>query len=110
NLNKSLIAQSDLLGSLKPNKYHLALLQEPYIDHLQQSRTNPRFISVYPTPHKKSPERSRSLILVNSHLSSSAWTQIPIDSSDMTAIELKGEFGIIRVFNLYNDCDHNSTL
>ncbi|KAJ7123432.1 hypothetical protein C8R44DRAFT_578268, partial [Mycena epipterygia] len=81
--------------------YHLALLQEPYIDHLNESRTNPRFISVYPTPHKTSHERSRSLILVNSHLSSSSWTQIPIDSSEMTAIELRGDFGTVRVFNLY---------
>ncbi|KAJ6570536.1 hypothetical protein DFH09DRAFT_1080093 [Mycena vulgaris] len=92
NLNKSLRAQLDMLQSLKPARYDIALLQEP-------SRTNVRFTAVYPTPHVQHPELSRSLILVNTLLPSSSWSQIPLDSSDFTGVELSGEFGIIQVIN-----------
>ncbi|KAJ7143837.1 hypothetical protein C8R44DRAFT_577501, partial [Mycena epipterygia] len=110
NLNKSLSAQQDMLGSLKPSKYDIALLQEPHFDFKHQSRTNLRFTSIYPTPHSTYPDRSRSLILMNTHLSSSSWSQIPLESSDMTAVELTGEFGMLRIINVYNDCDHNDAL
>ncbi|KAJ6471212.1 hypothetical protein DFH09DRAFT_810300, partial [Mycena vulgaris] len=88
----------------------LALIQEPTIDFLGKSRTNLRFTPVYPTRHTDAPKATRSLILVNTHLPSSSWSVIPLDSSDMTAIELRGPFGIIRVVNIYNDCDHNDAL
>ncbi|KAJ7146802.1 hypothetical protein C8R44DRAFT_599362, partial [Mycena epipterygia] len=109
NLNRSLQGQIDMLESLKPKKYDLALIQEPTI-LFGKSRTNLRFTAVYPTPHSEAPATTRSLILVNTHLPSSSWFAIPMDSSDITAIELRGPFGIIRVINIYNACEHNDVL
>ncbi|KAJ7198865.1 hypothetical protein GGX14DRAFT_352273, partial [Mycena pura] len=112
NLNKSLQAQLDMLQSLKPHKYDLALIQEPYMDFRNKSRTNLRFTAVYPAQHDSDvdPQRSRSLILVNTHLPSSSWSIIPIPSPDITAVELRTPAGLLRIINVYNDCDHNDSL
>ncbi|KAJ7191577.1 hypothetical protein GGX14DRAFT_341354, partial [Mycena pura] len=110
NLNKSLQAQLDMLQSLKPQKYDLALIQEPYMDFRNKSRTNLRFTAVYPAQHDLHPKRSRSLILVNTHLASSSWSTIPIPSPDITAVELRTPAGLLRIINVYNDCEHNDSL
>ncbi|KAJ7113046.1 hypothetical protein C8R44DRAFT_586842, partial [Mycena epipterygia] len=110
NLNKSLHAQHEMLQSLKPQKYDLALIQEPYLDHNNCSRTNLRFTAVYPTLHTTESARSRSLILVNTALPSNSWSPIPLPSSDLTGVELRGPSGTIRIINVYNDCDHNDAL
>ncbi|KAJ7196019.1 hypothetical protein B0H12DRAFT_976227, partial [Mycena haematopus] len=110
NLNKSLRSQLDMLGSLKPNKYDLALIQEPTIDFKNMTRTNFFFTSVYPTAHASSPEKTRSLILVNTRIVSSEWKVLPFPSSDITAIELSTPAGALRIINIYNDCDHNEAL
>ncbi|KAJ6452970.1 hypothetical protein C8R45DRAFT_847454, partial [Mycena sanguinolenta] len=110
NLKKSLKAQLDMLGSLKPKKYDLALIQEPNIDFRNMSRTNLCFTSVYPTLHATSPEKSRALILVNTLIASSSWNTIPIPSSDITAIELRTPAGVLRIINIFNECDHNDSL
>ncbi|KAJ7110866.1 hypothetical protein C8R44DRAFT_633610, partial [Mycena epipterygia] len=107
NLNQSLSGHIDMLESLKPRKYDLALIQEPTIQ-LGKSCTNLCFTSAYPTRHSIAPTASRSLILFNTQISSSSWSII--NSSDITAIELRGPFGIIHVVNIYNACDHNDAL
>jgi hypothetical protein len=38
------------------------------------------------------------------------WTQIDINSGDITIIEITGEWGMLTVFNIYNDCKHNHTI
>jgi endonuclease/exonuclease/phosphatase family metal-dependent hydrolase len=98
------------MKSLKPDRYDIALIQEPYYDMNHKSRTNLCFTLVYPASHAVDPGKSHSLILVNTQLPSSSWSQIPIDSLDLTAIELRGTFGVIRVINIYNDCEHNDAL
>ncbi|KAJ7140151.1 hypothetical protein C8R43DRAFT_892918, partial [Mycena crocata] len=110
NLNKNLNSQIHCLTAAKPEVYDLILIQEPHIDFRGVSRSNPRFASVYPTLHSRQPSSSRSLILVNTRLPSSSWTAIPIDSPGVTAIELKGEYGALRIINVYNDCNHNDAL
>jgi hypothetical protein len=47
---------------------------------------------------------------VNVRIPSSNWHTIPIDSPDITAIDLFGDFGTIRIINIYNDCEHNGAL
>ncbi|KAJ7429941.1 hypothetical protein B0H11DRAFT_1766002, partial [Mycena galericulata] len=110
NLNKSLQGQIDMLQSLKPKKYDLALIQEPNIDFRNKSRTNLCFTAVYPALHDTDPKASRSLILVNTHLPSSSWSVIPLPSSDITAVELRTSAHTIRIINIYNDCEHNDAL
>ncbi|KAJ7639659.1 hypothetical protein DFH06DRAFT_923141, partial [Mycena polygramma] len=92
------------------NRYDIALLQEPHFDFRGISRAGRAWVSVYPSISLKDLNTARSAMLVNEHLPSSMWRQVAIPSPDITAIELYGDFGTIRIINIYNDCEHNDTL
>jgi exonuclease III len=109
NINKSLEGQSDLLVSLKMD-YDVCLIQEPYIDFKGKTRANPHWSVIYPETHNTNHKATRSLILVNTRLKSDSWTHIPFDSPDVTGIQLVGDFGTLRLINIYNDCNHNDSL
>jgi hypothetical protein len=110
NLNRSLEGQLDLLQSLRAKDYDLAMLQEPHIDFLGRTRSNLHWTVVYPKQHLANPSATRSVILVNRNLTSNNWTEISLPSTDMTGIRLCGDFGIIHIINIYNDCEHNGSL
>jgi len=110
NVNRSLIAQLDVLESANPKVYDLIFLQEPYMDHLGATRASTYWAMIYPPHHRDAPGRSRSVILVNKHLSTSAWTQINIQSFNITAIQLNVNEGTLHAYNIYNDCKHNNSL
>jgi hypothetical protein len=38
------------------------------------------------------------------------WSQIDIDSEDITAIEIRGDWGKLAIFNAYIDCEHGRAL
>lgn len=107
NINKSLVAQLDLLHSLSPLDYNIAVIQEPYIDHLGNSRSTPHWISIYPQGHLDSPKSTRSLTLVNrSLISTNAWTQVLVANPDITALRLESNLGPVYIYNIYNDSTH----
>ncbi|KAJ7157640.1 hypothetical protein C8R43DRAFT_883075, partial [Mycena crocata] len=111
NLNKSLMSQLFLLDEMKPEIYDLGLIQEPHIDFRGVSRSNTRFATIYPARYLRARTGTpRSLIMVNTRLPSASWTAIPIDSLDVTAVQLRGDYGTIRIINVYNDCEHNDAL
>jgi Endonuclease-reverse transcriptase len=111
NTNRSLEAQLDLLHSLTPTDFDIATIQEPHVDFLGNSRATPHWISTYPSNHCDNPKATRSLILVNKTLvSTNAWTQIPIDSLDITALRLESNLGTIYFYNIYNDSTHSRNL
>jgi hypothetical protein len=111
NINKSLTAQLDMLESIKKD-YDLVLVEEPYVDFRGLSRTNPYYSIIYPPRHRDTftTKSTRSIIMVNNKLQSNAWAPILIDSSDITAVEVTTASGIIRIINIYNDCNHNDSL
>ncbi|KAJ7799791.1 hypothetical protein B0H13DRAFT_1551455, partial [Mycena leptocephala] len=108
-LNRSLHAQQDFTNHLNPNIFDIALIQEPYFDFRGVSRATRAFVSIYPTTHTTNQKDTRSMILVNS-LPSTSWSAIAIPSPDITAIELVGTFGTVRIINVYNDCNHNKAI
>ena len=110
NTNKSLTSQLDLLESLKRNEYDICAIQEPYIDFNGKSRANRQWMTVYPNTHHSHPDSTRSLLLINTNLLTDSWKQINFQHPDITAIELKGPFGTIRIINVYNDCNNNNAL
>ncbi|KAJ7347957.1 hypothetical protein DFH08DRAFT_618962, partial [Mycena albidolilacea] len=110
NLNKSLIAQNNFYHSLDANIYDLALLQEPHLDFRGLSRVERSFIPVYPKLHAAQQKTTRSTIWVNTHIPSSNWQAIQMASPDITAVDLWGDFGTLRIVNLYIDCEHNEAL
>ncbi|TFK16961.1 hypothetical protein FA15DRAFT_546699, partial [Coprinopsis marcescibilis] len=109
NINKSLIGQMDLLVAMK-RKYDICAIQEPYIDFLGLTWANSNWTVIYPHNHTKNPKATRSLILVSAKISSDAWTPLVLNSQDVTGIEIYGDFGTIRIFNVYNNCKHNDAI
>ncbi|KIM71691.1 hypothetical protein PILCRDRAFT_82529, partial [Piloderma croceum F 1598] len=99
-----------MLNSLNPNDWDIIALQEPYIDFNGVTRATPPWRVVYPSRHYISPQETRSIILVNKKLATNHWEALPLDSSDLMAIRLSGDFGHVHVFNVYNDCNHSRSL
>ena len=111
NTNKSDKCMHDFLQG---NDAGVIAIQEPYIDFLGCTRALPHLRVVYPTQHldnyAKPTTRTRSLLLLNTKLPTDCWTQLPIDSPDVTAVQLTGEFGTLRIFNIYNDGENDNAL
>ena len=110
NLNRSLEGQFDLLQSLKANDYDLVMLQEPHIDFLGWTRSNLHWMVIYPRQHLIKPSDTQFVILVNQNITSNNWTEIPLQSTDVTGISIHGEYGTIYIINIYNDCKYNGSL
>ena len=49
-------------------------------------------------------------MLINCNISTNNWDEINIISSDVTGVHLHGEFGMIDICNVYNDCTNNDSL
>ena len=110
NLNKSLTAQLDLLNQVDPKNTDLIFIQEPHIDFLNLTRANHHWTIIYPTTHHNMPAKTRSVTLVNKTISKNSWRQIPLDSSNITVMELKVNNLSIAIYNIYNACESADTL
>lgn len=111
NVNKSNNAQTDfLINCINPDHYDLVLLQEPYFDFKKDSRVSSKWTVIYPRKHLDDQLRTRSIILVNTKISTDSWSALPIDCPDITAIAIRGAWGTLRIFNIYNDCKHQNNI
>lgn len=111
NLNTSLIAQSSLLNSPEAAKWDIITIQEPHINFLRNTTANHHWHVIYPTQHYTHPQqRTHAITLISTRLDTNLWKQIPFPSSDVSIIQLIGPFGSCSIFNIYNDCNSQSTL
>jgi hypothetical protein len=112
NVNKSTTCQHDLIssGCLINEKIDIIALQELHINFLNKTIAAHDWIAIYPTIHGSNPECMRSTILICSHILTDSWMQINLPSGDITALQLKGDWGWISIFNIYNDCKHSKTV
>ena len=112
NVNKSPACQHILLSNntLVKHKVRIITLQEPAINPFNYSITSKDWITVYPSTHHAHPDKTRTLTLINTALSTDAWEQIDFPSGDVTIIVLKGTWGKLVIFNIYNDCMNNETI
>ncbi|KAG1809792.1 uncharacterized protein HD556DRAFT_1223616, partial [Suillus plorans] len=82
--------------------WDVIVIQEPYINFLRNTHTNPHWHVIYPTQHfTHSQQRTRSITLINAKLDTNSWKQIPFPSSDIVAIQLSGHYGRCTIFNIY---------
>ena len=110
NLNRSLKGQLYLLQSLKDDNYDIVTLQEPHIDFLGRTRANPHWTVIYPKRHLADPNKTRSIILMNWRISTNKWAEIWLDSMDVTGVRLHGDFRVICLLNIYNNCENNRSI
>ena len=110
NLNKSDIAQQDLINSINPNKYDIIALQEPYIDFLGNTCANPRWYPLLPAAHHDNPKKTQAITLINKHLLSSSWQQNKVNTQDIVSVSIATLAGTSTILNIYNDGDHPRSL
>jgi ribonuclease HI len=108
NLNKSEKAHLDILNVKVSQLYDIMLIQEPYATAFQGIRTPTNFRPVFPSNRFQSEDSIRSVIWVNRKIDTKNWLILDIPgTSDITAIQLKGPYGTLSIFNIYNDCTHS---
>jgi len=113
NLRKSNGAWEHLLRNLDPEVYDIACIQEPFLNPVNlvnASNLRQFWYIVYPTDHHTTPTRSQMIMLVNKRLSKNNWHIVPIKSPNVMAVELMGNFGKVRIYNIYNPCNSNNMI
>ena len=112
NLNKSQTGQHNLIssGKLAYAKIDVVAIQEPAMNFMDKTIVARDWIPVYPTTHAKEPKKTRVMILMNCNLSTENWEQIEFPSGDVMVVKISGNWGQISLFNIYNDCTHDSTI
>ena len=112
NINKSRLCQHDLISSGKLTKWEIDIvaLQEPSINGFGQTVASRDWKTIYPSKHTSNPDKTRSVILLRDNILTDGWEQIDFPSGDVTAICVKGSWGKLTLFNIYNDCKHDDTL
>ena len=111
NVAKSLTAQHDVLAKADPKKWDILALQEPYLDSIGLTQANPFWNVTYPSnKNLENQNRIRSIILVNTKIHSSQIQQIPILSSDITAVKITTDAHTLILVNVYNDNNHNQSI
>ncbi len=107
NLNKSVQAHLELINRPLSLTWDIILIQEPHVTSFNCIRTPTNFRQVFPTNRGREGQ-VRSLIWVNKKLETKYWKIIDIpDTNYIMAIQLKGTYGKITIFNIYNDCNHS---
>ena len=112
NVNKSQACQHDLIssGRLAKEGVDVIALQEPAINNFGGTVTARDWTVIYPITHGSEPSKTRSIILIRSSIITDCWSQIEMDTGDVTAVLLKGSWGTLAIFNAYIDCTHERTI
>ncbi|KLO05275.1 hypothetical protein SCHPADRAFT_810146, partial [Schizopora paradoxa] len=71
--------------------YDILAIQEPYKNHQHLTPVSSKWRVIYPPTHLQGDAKAamtRSVLFINSELSTNSWTAIPVDSPDITPVEL----------------------
>ena len=110
NTRKSKINTDNIINQASLTKYDIILIQEPWFDHLGKMRGTHNWHIIYHfTIYQDNHQCICSIILINTNISTNAYTPLDIPYSDITAIHLKGKFSNCSIFNIYNNCTNNPT-
>jgi len=112
NVNKSPTCHHNLISSnhLANMGIGIIALQEPAINSFGLTIAARDWTPIYPTPHGATPDRTRAITLIHANISTDTWTQLDFPSSNVTVMQITGNWGKLTIFNIYNDCDNNDTI
>ena len=111
NVHKSKTAHSYVINTASPSDWDVIALQEPWIDSYGNSRSSQYWRVIYPANfYEEDCPPVRSIILINTNLSTDCYSSLPIMHSDVTAVRFKGENGYLSLFNIYNEITNNDTV
>jgi len=110
NLNKSLIAQQHLLNTASPQDWDILLLQEPWFGNTVTRATHSWRVLYPDIYYEDKTANLRSIILINTNLSTDNYEQIQFQNTDVTGVRIMTSTGPVTVLNVYNDCNHNAAI
>jgi Endonuclease/Exonuclease/phosphatase family len=110
NVGKSITSIQHLLNSDLHDHYDILALQEPYLDHLGNTRASHKWRALYPTIKADGRHPYRTAILINNSISTNLCRPRPFPSPDVTVIHLAFPNNPITIFNIYNDGEHDHTI
>jgi hypothetical protein len=112
NVNKSATCQQNLLNdsSLTKMGINILALQEPAINGFNYTTASKDWTVIYPSSHVKYPKKTRAITMIRTSLRSDSWRQLDFPSSDVTVIEISGDWGACTTVNIYNDGASNATI
>ena len=85
-------------------------LQEPAVNHFNFSIASKDQISIYPSMHSTLPDKTRMLTLICAAICTDLWEQINFPSGIITVVKIKGEWGNLTLYNIYNEGKSDKTL
>lgn len=111
NLNKSPNLHHKLINGNLHTDWDIILIQEPHMNYYKHIKTTKGFRQVYPNNKVRNKKTIHSGIWMNKMISTNLWHALEIeDSADVTAVQLKGKYSQITIFNIYNNCGNNNSL
>ncbi|PPR03263.1 hypothetical protein CVT24_012827 [Panaeolus cyanescens] len=106
NLNKSQNAHLELINDKLSDKYDIVLVKEPHITTFKNIRTPTNFRSITPDVDRANGPTIRSVIWVNRKISTQTWKEMKVPGTgDISAIQLRGDYGKLTIFNIYSPND-----
>ncbi|KAG2337361.1 hypothetical protein BDR05DRAFT_895410, partial [Suillus weaverae] len=83
---------------------NILTLQEACEDHLQNTKSNRQWHTLYPIQHYTHPkQKTYTVMLISTSLNTNNWQQISLPSSNIMVIQLFGLFSKCTIFNIYNN-------
>jgi hypothetical protein len=112
NVNKSPSCQHDLLSNnqLIRSGTSIIALQESAVNFMNHSIASKDWFSIYPITYSLSPDKTRSLLLINASINPGSWEQIDIPSGDITAVIIRSTVSDLLLYNIYNDRNNDTSL
>jgi hypothetical protein len=111
NVHKSKTAQASVLNTANPKDWDVLALQEPWFDSFGNSRGTQYWRVIYPANfYTEGHVRVRSILLINTNLSTDCYSTLPVMHSNITAVRFKGNNGYLSLLNIYNEITNNDTL
>ncbi|PPR07816.1 hypothetical protein CVT24_002896 [Panaeolus cyanescens] len=99
-----------MLHKVDPREYDVVLIQEPHIDHLGNTRANAGWRVAYPTGHRDKPKATRAVTLISTSINTSNWTLETIACQDVVLTRMNTSSGMVNIYNIYNDCNHDVSM
>lgn len=109
-MNKSAIAQHNMLQTVDPTKYDIIAMQEPAMDRLGRMFVGPNWRAIYPAKHATTPKDTRAVMLINKNIQTDSFLEINMTMQDVVGVAIQTGCGEVEVYNVYLDGRHSRTL
>ena len=96
------MAQESIRCTAQLSEWDVLALQEPWINILGNSRGSQYWWIVYPANfYIEGRPRIKSILLINTNISTDSYTVLPIMNSDVMTVRFKGDHSHLSIFNIY---------